>query len=473
MKKLFRSFIYMLILATSCAMPRANFNNNNLQLPESYLGSKDTLNTANKPLTNFYEDVYLRALIDSGIYHNRELKVFEQEISIAKNEIKSRHGDYLPFFNLRSSFGFDKVGQYTSRGASDNVNLIEPGKRFPEPFSDYLVAVNVSWELDIWKKLRNAKKAAVLKYLATIEGRNFLITQLSAEIASVYYELLALDNQLLIINRNIEIQKNALQIVTQEKMSAKVTELAVKRFEAELSKNQSKQFVLEQQIVIAENYLNFLIGRFPGPIQRNSISFFDINTDSLSIGIPDQLLQNRPDIKQAELNLMAAHVEVKSARAAFYPALRIVGSVGYNAYKPGLLFQSPESLLYGLAGDLFAPLINRNAIKAMYSSANARQTQALQLYEQTLIKAYIEVFNQQSNLEKLKKSYSLRVKQVEALNQSIQISGVLFKSARADYMEVLLTQRDALEARLELTETKKQQLISMVNLYKALGGGWR
>jgi outer membrane protein TolC len=299
-----------------------------------------------------------------------------------------------------------------------------------------------------------------------------MVTNLVAEIANSYYELMTLDNQLEILKNNIQIQQNALEIVKLEKVAARVTELAVRRFEAEVLKNQSRQFYIQQQIVETENRINFLVGRFPRPVQRNSQNFTTLVPDTIYSGIPSQLLENRPDIRQAEKDLAAAKLDVKVAKAYFYPSLNIMAGIGYQAFNPQYLL-NPESMLYTLAGDLMAPLINRNAIKAAYYSATSRQVQAAFNYERAVLNGYIEVANQLSNINNLKKSYDLKAKQVDALVQSITISTGLFKSARADYMEVLLTQRDALEARFELVETKMQQMSARVNVYRALGGGWR
>jgi outer membrane protein TolC len=171
--------------------------------------------------------------------------------------------------------------------------------------------------------------------------------------------------------------------------------------------------------------------------------------------------------------LAASRLDVQVAKAQFYPSLGITAAVGYNAFNPAYLLRTPESILYSLAGELVAPLVNRNAIKAAYLNANAKQIQAVYNYERTIINAYVEVANQLSKIGNLAKSYDLKTKQVEALTQSIDISNDLFKSARADYMEVLLTQRDALESKFELIETKKEQMIATVRIYQALGGGWQ
>jgi NodT family efflux transporter outer membrane factor (OMF) lipoprotein len=441
-------------------------------VPAMFYDSQDTLNTATIKWKEFFKDSRLTVLIDTALRNNQELNIILQEINIAKNEVRARKGEYLPFVDIEAGAGVEKVGQYTRAGAVEENLNIEDDKKFPEPLPDFLLAAKVSWQVDIWKKLRNAKKSAMLRYLSTAEGKNFMVTHLIAEIANAYYELMALDNQLEILKRNIEIQQDALEIVKLQKQAAKVTELAVRRFEAEVLKNQSRQYYIAQQIVETENRINFLVGRFPQPVLRNSQTFNDLVPDAIHSGVPSQLLQNRTDIRQAELELAAARLDVNVAKANFYPSLNISAGAGLQAFNAALLFSRPESLIYSLTGSLVQPLINRNAIKAMYNSANARQIQALYDYERTILTAYIEVANQVSNLNNLEKSYDLRTQQVQTLTQSIDISTRLFKSARADYMEVLLTQRDALESKFELIETKKQQLNAVVNVYQALGGGW-
>lgn len=460
------------MLLSYCKLPYVGRNAENRYVPETYDGKKDSLNTAKTKWKEFFTDPYLNQLIDSALVRNQELNIVLQEINIAKNEIRARKGEYLPFLSVGAGGMLEKTPRYTRSGAVEANNDIKPGTAFPEPLPDLMLSAQVSWEVDIWKKLRNAKKSAVLKYMSTMEGKNFMVTRLISEIAHAYYELLALDNQLQILKRNIEIQQNALEIVKLEKQSAKVTELAVRKFEAEVLKNQSRQYYIQQSIIETENKINYLVGRFPQHVDRNSQNFTDLSPSAIHEGIPTQLLENRPDIRQAEKELAAAKLDVKAARANFYPSLRIFAGLGYQAFNPKFLFTMPESVLYYLGGELVAPLINRNAIKAQYYSANSRQIQAVYNYERTVLNAFIEVSNQLSNIQNLANSYELKAKQVQALTESIDISTGLFKSARADYMEVLMTQRDALDSKFELVETKMQQMNAHVNIYRVLGGGW-
>ena len=472
-KLLYSIVIYGIFILFTACVPSLVRKEANKTVPSSYVSSQDTSNTATVKWKEFFTDSTLVTLIDTALKNNQELNIIMQEISIAKNEVKARKGLYLPFVNLMAGVFGDKSGRYTRFGALDANNQIVQGESNPEFMPNFILAANVSWQIDIWRQLRNAKQSAVYRYLSSVEGKNFMVTNLISQIAFAYYELMALDNQLEIIKTNIEIQKNALNIITLEKAAGQVTELAVLRFQAEVRKNQSRQYAYEQKIVEAQNTINFLIGRFPKPIQRNSVQFNTLATDTLYAGIPSQLLANRTDIKQAELELLAAKLDIKVAKANFYPSLNIGAGVGLEAFNPKFLVSTPQSMLYNLAGALVAPLINRNGIKATYLSANARQIKAAYNYERVVLRAFTDVVNQQSNMKNLSKSYDFKAQQVEAISKSINISINLFKSGRADYVEVLFTQRDALESKIELIETKKQQLNARVKMYQVLGGGWR
>ncbi|MBH8571131.1 efflux transporter outer membrane subunit [Microvirga sp. STS02] len=465
----------------ACKTPELVVKNENRTVPGSYstaapatsAGTLDSANTGRVQWKQFFTDPNLQELIQTALQNNQELNITLQEIEIAKNEIRARQGEYLPFVSLGARADVEKVGRYTLQGATEEQVQIQEDRRTPDPLTNFQVGAFANWEVDIWHKLRNAKKAAAIRYLATMEGKNFMVTNLVAEIANSYYELLAYDNQLAIVKQNIGIQSNALELVRQQKESARANELAVKRFEAQVEHTRALQFKLQQSIIETENKLNYLAGRYPQPVARNTQSFNDLLPATIQAGSPAQLLANRPDIRQAEQQLAAAKIDVQVARANFYPSLGLSGGVGLAAFTPGLLVSTPQSMLYALGADFAGPLFNRNGIKAAYYTANAAQTQAAYQYEKTVLNAYVEVSNQVANIGNLAKSYDAKAKEVAALNQSVDISNSLFRYARAEYTEVLFTQRDALESKFDLIETRMQQLNATVNVYRALGGGWQ
>jgi len=469
-------YIGLLSLAmafASCKIPALTQRNENKVVPNAYASSTDTTNMAALQWRSFFKDQNLISLIDTALKNNQELLITLQEIEMAKNDIRIRQGQLLPSVGTQLGAGVEKVGRYTSAGAGDASTEIESGKAVPDPLADFKIAAVANWEVDIWKKLRNAKKAAITRYLATVEGKNFVLTNLVAEVANSYYELLALDNQLAVVQQTIALQKNALEVVKLQKEATRVTELAVQKFQAEVLNSSSLEFELLQRITATENKINLLLGRYPQKINRSKDNFLNLLPPIVQSGIPAQLLANRPDIKQAELELAAAKLDVKVARAEFYPSLGISAGLGLQAFKPTYLVKLPESMLYGLAADVAAPLINRNAIKAEYLTANARQLQAVYNYEKTILSAYLSVSTELANIQNLGKNYALKNAEVEALTKATSIANDLFKSARADYLEVLMTQRDALSSKLELIETKKQQLTAVTSIYQELGGGWK
>lgn len=464
--------LFIITLVWGCIPTKPAVKTENKTLPATFYQPDDTLNMATISWRKYFSDEQLASLIDTALQNNQELNIILQEIEISKNEIRARKGEYLPFVTGGAGAGLEKPGTFTRDGAVEKQLPIKPGKEFPDPLTDYSLGVHASWEIDVWKKLRNAKKAAVMRYLASVEGKNFMVTHLVSEIADAYYELMALDNLLAIIEKNIELQSNALKVVRQQKDAAKVTQLAVNRFEAQLLNTQNLQYALKQKIVETENRIYFLTGMFPKQATRNSDKFLDIKLDSIQSGVPSQLLVYRPDIKQAELELEAAKLDVKSARANFYPSFGMRAGLGFQAFNPSLLV-NPESVLYNLSGEVMAPLINRNAITAIYRSANAKQMQAVYNYEKTILNAYLDVLNQLSKIDNFSKSLNTKQREVEILNQSVGIANNLFNSAKADYAEVLLTQREALDAKIDMVEIKLKQLSSKVNIYRALGGGWK
>jgi len=459
--------LFALLSGCVPALPRGKPRDPNRAVPATFAGNSDPTSSAQLKWDELFNDPKLNQLIAVALRNNQELNILTLEIDLAKWEVMARKGEYLPRLDFRAGVGIEKVGTFTSQGAADEANGVAAN------LPSFAFGFTASWELDIWSKLRNSARAAVARYLATYEGRKFATTVLVGEIATSYYELMALDAQLEVLKQNIEIQTNALEVVRLQKQAAMVTELAVKRFEAEVLKNQGRIYTIQQQIVETENRINFLVGRFPQHVDRDSQEFIARVPVVIHEGLPAQLLENRPDVKQAERELLATQFDVKAAKAAFYPSLGISAGIGYQSFDFLKIVSTPASLAYGIAADLFAPLLNRRAITAAWFAANSKQMQAVLNYERAILKAYNEVANQLALIKNLEQSYALRAQEVEKLNESIQISSVLFNAARADYMEVLLTRRDALESQMELIENKKRQLNASVALYQALGGGWR
>lgn len=438
-----------------------------VQLPDLFVDDTDTQNAGLVEWRTFFQDPALVALIDSALQNNQELQIEVQEILIANTEVLARQGEYLPSLGFGIDGGVERRGEFTSQGRSDEMAEIGP------ILPSMRAGLYARWEIDAWGRLHDLADAAALRYLASIEGRNLMVTGLVAEIARYYYELLALDQQLQVVTSNIALQENALELAHALFDAGRTTSLAPVRFEAELLNMRSSQYSIRQRIVEVQNELNVLAGRYPQPVERSTGDFLGLQPPTLAAGVPSNLLANRPDVRRAELELQAAGLDVSAARAAFYPSIGLDAVVGFESYDAVRLIQTPDSLLFGLMGHVFAPLLNRRGLTAGYFSANSREMQAVVEYERAILVAFVEVTNRLSLIRNLQESYAQKVEQVAQLANAIEISNQLFNSGRADYLEVLTTRRESLDAQRELIEIRQQQLNAAVQLYQALGGGWR
>jgi NodT family efflux transporter outer membrane factor (OMF) lipoprotein len=465
--------ILVSIVYLSCKTPETIVKNDRKKIPISFEETKDSSNSADIKWKDFFADKDLIILIDTALKNNFDVLMTLQKIEMARNDLRLTKGAMLPTVNSNFAYLQRKFGYYTMDDAGNRTTEITPGQIIPTNLPDYFVGIQTNWEIDIWGKLRNKKKAAFSRYLSSVEGTHLVLTNLVSEIANSYYELITLDNELDIIRETIKLQQDALEIIKVQKETGVANELAVKQFEAQVLNSQGLEFETLQQITENENKMNFLLGRFPQPIVREKFNFTTPIPTQIKAGIPSQLLKNRPDIKQAEFELLATKFDVKAAKAAFYPSFNITGSLGFQAFNTAFLFASPKSLAYNLLGSLATPLLNRSAIKAQFNNAKANQLEAMYNYQKTILNGYVEVSNEISNIKNLEQIHDRKTKEVNALSQSIDISNDLFKSGRATYFEVLMIQSRSLQSKLELVHTKKRQYNATVNIYKALGGGWR
>ncbi|MBX9656063.1 TolC family protein [bacterium] len=438
--------------------------------PEKFPGAQSTDNSSDLNVEDFYNDPVLSNLIQQALVGNQELRILAQNVEIANNEILARKGAYLPFVNFGGGAGLLRPSKFTPEGAVEDGVQFAPGQNFPNPLPDFMMAANLSWQLDIWRQLRNARDAAALRYLATSEGRNYVVTRVVAEVAENYFGLLALDKRIEVLDQTIQLQEQSLEVAKAKKAAGQGNELAVQRFQAEVRKNQSEKLIVRQEIIEVENRINFLLGRYPQPVERPTVDFIDLQINTLSVGVPAQLLRNRPDVRRAERELQAAGVDIAVARADFFPKVFITGGVGYEAFNTRYLFQ-PDAFVGRIAGDLVAPVVNLKAIKAQYRTANARQLQAIYEYQRTVLNAFTEVVNRVSKVQNYAQSIEVKKQQLESLRLSVESASSLFQSAQAEYIDVLFAQRDYLDARTIVINTKREQLSAIVNAYQALGGG--
>ncbi len=460
----------------ACKTPELVVKNESRNVPASYSTATpaavlDSANSARVQWKQFFTDPNLQALIGTALQNNQELNITLQEIEIARNEIRARQGEYLPFVRLGGRADVEKVGRYTLQGATEEQVNIKEDRRTPDPLTNFQVGAFATWEVDIWHKLRNARKAAAIRYLATVEGKNFMVTNLIAEIATSYYELLALDNQLLIVQQNIGIQSNALELVKLQKESARTTELAVKRFEAQVQHTRALQFKLQQQIVETENKLNYLAGRYPQPVARDAQSFNSLLPLVTQAGSPTQLLANRPDIRQAEQQLIAANANIGAARAAFFPRISLTANAGSASTELSGLFKS-GSFGWSLAPTLLQPLFDAGRNKANLQIAQVNRDVAVAQYERAIQQAFREVADALAGRDTLAEQRRAQQAQVAAEQDRVRLADLRYRNGASSTLEVLDAQRSLFTAQQALVQVQALVVQNQVTLYRVLGGGW-
>lgn len=446
------------------------------QLPESFNNASDTTGIGNIPWQQFYKDPYLRNLIDSALRYNYELQTAGEQVKISGAVLMAAKHAWLPAASISASAGVDKYGKYTLNGVGNfDTNLspnISKDQRIPDPTPELFLGLRSSWEIDLWGKLKDRRRSALMQYLASNEGRRLVTTLLVAEVASHYYELIALDSELIVLQKNISLQESALSTVTIQKEAGRATLLAEQQFQAQLLDTRSREYTTRQRLLKVESQLNYLLGRYPQPIPRSKQLMVDTLAAVWKPGLPAGLLVNRPDIRQAELELGAAKADISAARKAFLPSLNITPYAGYNAFKAGLLLK-PASFAYGVLGSITAPLFNQKQLSAQYQMTQAGAKIAWYNYQQKILQGYQEVAVALGNISNQQEVYKLKSEEVSVLQNAVSTSNDLFLGGYASYLEIITAQKSVLEAELSLIEARRQMLTGTVQLYQALGGGWR
>ena len=467
-------FIFVIVVTFSgCTGLKTDLAIPENEIPTSFKDKTDTTNIADIQWRDYFVDPFLHELIDTAIENNLDLQIALQRIENSRSSVRAATGALMPTMGLGVGTAIRRYGDYTMDGAGNATTDFKSGQTIPANLPDLFVGLQSSWEVDIWGKLQNQRSSAISKFLASIEGTSFVVSNLVADVAIYYNELRALDNELDIIRQTLHTQYESLEVVALQKEAGRATELAVELFKAQVLNTSILEKEVLQQITVTENHINFLLGRFPQLIERTKGQYFTEIPHEISSGVPSQLLANRPDVREAEFQIKASKFDLKVAKAAFFPSFNITASFGFQAFNPDFLFVAPASIAYTAVGTLVAPLINRNALEAQFNNAEANQLTAMYQYQKTILNAYVEVANELSNIHNLRKINTLKKQQNEVLQQSVETSHLLYRYGRASYLEVLIAQRNALQSNLELINFAKQQRIAAVKIYKALGGGWK
>ncbi len=462
-KVLFRNILFTAGLAAtllSCSSSR-HFHKEDISAEGLYgdTVTTDSVTMADMPWQELMTDPYLKELIEEGLKNNPDLKSSIQNVLEAEAYLSQSKASFWPSLSLSAD------GDYIRYSKS-----VYP--TYPTFAHGEDLKMSSSWEVDIWGKLRGEKRAAYANLLSSDAGRKAVQTRLISNIASSYYSLLALDRQLAITRQTVKTDMDLVETMKALKDNGQVTGAAVVQSEASRYAAEVTIPDLEQQITEMENTIDLLLGRNPGiPVERGTLADQRM-TALIRTGVPSQLLDNRPDVMQAEYAVISAYETTNSARAYFYPALTITASGGFESVDLSDILK-PENLAINLVGGLTQPIFNKKANATRLKVAKAQQEEALLSFRSALLNAGSEVQNALSSYQTATEKMELRMKQLEALNKSVSYTKELLIYGSADYTEVLTAQQSLLAAQLNDVDDHLQQLNAVVTLYRSLGGGWK
>ncbi|MBW1655460.1 efflux transporter outer membrane subunit [Flavobacterium quisquiliarum] len=425
--------------------------------------STDSTTIADMPWQSVFKDEKLIALIQKGLDQNLNLKNAIENIVQARASLRQSKLAYYPTLQLDASATHNKQSQAgLNFPAGININTLT---------TTYKLGASTSWELDIWGKLSSSKRAALATYLATDAAKQAIQTQLISDIANNYFMLLAYDKSLKITQETLESRVKNVETIKALKEGAIVTGAAVVQSEANQHAAEVLIPDLKQDIRETENALNILLGQAPGPIDRGELET-QIIPEKIALGMPAQLLQNRPDVRQAEFNFRVAFEATNLAKTYFYPSLTLTASTGFSNLELKDFFSN--SIFYSIIGGLTQPIFNQGLNKMRLTTAQSKQLQAYNNFQQSLLVAGQEVSNALYSYEMAVEKEDSRQKQIEALEKAVDFTQQLLEySSATNYTDVLTSEQNLLAAQLSGINDNLQKLQAVVNLYRALGGGWK
>ncbi|MFD2824977.1 efflux transporter outer membrane subunit [Leeuwenhoekiella polynyae] len=420
---------------------------------------QDSTNVTLISWNELFTDPALQELIQEGLQENIDIRVALEQIRAAQAYFKQGKQGYFPTLS--------GTGQYTHQDLSSNSQF---GSQFSS-LDVFQLSGSLSWEADIWGKIRSNKRAYAASYLQTVEAHKAVKTALIANIASSYFQLLALDEQLRVTEETIETRSSSLETTKALKEAGNVTEVGVKQTEAQLYTAKALRLDILKQIRLLENSLSILLGKEAGAIERGNLVDQKITTP-LKTGVPAELLSNRPDVMASEFNLLNAFELTNVARSNFYPSLTLTATGGFQSLEFDKLFDS-SSLFSTIVAGLTQPIFNGRQIRTKYEVAQATQEQAKLQFRSALLTATQEVSDALYSYEIATEKLEVKKNEFEAYDLATNYSEELLDNGLVNYLEVLTARQNALSSSLDLIDTRFNQLQAIVDLYEALGGGWQ
>ena len=459
---------FPVIFICSCKVGK-EYQRPSVEVPAQFnnVSFADTSSIADIEWEKFFTNPDLQKLINEGITYNHDLLVAMKRIEISRQQLKQANLLQLPEVNLQVTGQISRPSDNSLNGINTKSAL---GKSYVE---NYQAFVGLSWEVDIWGKLRSQKESVLAEYLQTYEVSKALQTQLVANIAQGFFNLVMLDRQLEIAKGNFALSDTFFRATQLLRDAGLSNTLAVQRA---ASQQQSTALLipqLEQSIAVQENALQILTGHLPGAISRTALLKDFAVAEDLSAGLPIAMVSRRPDVRSNEMALVAANAQAGIAQANMYPALNLTAGGGLESFKASNWFNVPNSL-FGLAtGTIAQPIFQRRQLKTQYEVAKLRREEAVIRFRQSVLQATGEVSDALVQIDKLKQQKDIAIAQTDTLQRAVVNAHLLFRADLANYLEVITAQENLLQAELNLAFIQRQHLGAVVELYRSLGGGWK
>lgn len=461
--KVGRAAVPLLASATllfGCAVGK-DYKRPTIETPVIYrdqIGSKEAASFANLPWWDVFQDKCLLQLISKAVTNNLNLQVAAARVEQARAQVGVAQADFSPQIN------------YQMDGSrSRNLSPIT------EEYSSYNLwdaMLNATWELDVWGRIRRSTEAARANLLSTEEFRRGVLVSLVGDVAEAYLNLLALDQKKSIALKTIEAYRKTVEIFERQYSGGANSKLPVERAKANLADAKAVSADLDQQIATTENQICVLLGTLPGPIERGSDFAQKLYPPDVPAGLPSELLERRPDIRQAEANLMAANALVGVAMANFFPKIGLTALFGDQSKELDMMFKK-DPMVWNFGGTVAGPLFQGGRLRSQYKAQVAVWEQAKLTYQQTVLQAFADVSSILKQREVLVRVRGCREDNVTALRESVRLSTLRFELGMSGYYEVLEAQQQLFPAENNLVTTIQSQYVSLVKLYRALGGGWQ
>jgi outer membrane protein, multidrug efflux system len=454
-------FLFLALLAGCAVGP--DYKRPDVQTPDGFrFAERQTTNSlGDLPWWQVFKDPILQGLIGTALTNNYDLKQAVARVEQARNQAAVANSAFFPQIGYGGDIGRGRNSLYNSPAALDG-----------HTDSSAQLTLNAAWEIDIWGRIRRSSEAARAQYLATDEARRGVMITLVGDIATAYFQLLQLDQQLEIQRAATNAYAGSYRIFNDRLTNGVASKLETDRAAAALANAAALIPQLELQIATTENQLNILLGRSPGSIARNSLTNQPQLAPEIPAGLPSELLRRRPDVLASEQLLIAANANIGVSVANFFPQIGLTTFLG-RASPELSAFTGGAGNLWDLGGTLSGPVFQGGALRAQYRASKAKFDEAKAAYQQSVLTAFKEVSDALITRQKLDEEYVYEGLAAVALASSVDLATQRYLNGKSSYFEVLQAQQELYPTQQQQVQTQVGELLAVVQLYKALGGGWQ